>query len=368
MSTTPTTPLTDQRTELLREVGYDDGRAGTSLLVDQQIVASESAHPDVEVLPIGQALKTYDWLQDLMFGLIDPDEDEHVQQAAELLNDPVGHFVRVREGAVVTSPIQLFSILESPQGRQFTHNVTVIEAGAQVEMISGAAVPPSVHAGHHISIDECYIREGASCRSVSIERWGANMESHGYARTHLEAGASATTTALQLAPIRHHLANSVTWVERDGRNNDRAVMLAPAGTERVVDSTVHLVGDRAGSESVTRMVSDGGVIVNTATLVGDAPGAHGFVGCDGLKLTDDGHIEAVPALRAVDPTAQLSHEASVGRIAIEKLEYLMATGLDEDAARDLIVQGFVSLELDAVPEAVAELVAETIASAKTGGM
>ncbi|MEM9566560.1 MAG: SufD family Fe-S cluster assembly protein, partial [Actinomycetota bacterium] len=279
MSTTAAMSLTDQQTELLREVGYDDGRAGTSLLVDQRVVATESPHPDVEVLPIGQALKTYDWLQDLMFGLIDPDEDEHVQQAAELLNDPVGHFVRVREGAVVTSPIQLFSILETPQGRQFTHNVTVIEAGADVEMIAGSAVPPSVHAGHHISIDECYVREGASCRSVSIEHWGANMESHGYARTHIGAWASATTTTLQLAPIRHHVSNAVTWVDRGGRNNDQAVMLAPAGTERVVTSAVHLVGDGAGSESVTRLVSDGGVIVNHATLLGEAADTHGFVGC-----------------------------------------------------------------------------------------
>ncbi|MEM7491609.1 MAG: SufD family Fe-S cluster assembly protein, partial [Pseudomonadota bacterium] len=99
-----------------------------------------------------------------------------------------------------------------------------------------------------------------------------------------------------------------------------------------------------------------------------AAGTNGFLGCDGLKLTDTGEILAVPALRARAEGAMLSHEASVGMIDGEKLAYLMAAGLGEDAARNLIVRGFLSLDDAAIPTGLQTRVTEMIARAKSGGM
>lgn len=362
------TTLTSDEREFLRTVGFtDDGRAGTSVIIDST-VTSESVHPDVVVRSMKDALVEFDWLQDLMFGLIDPDENELLRQSTELVHDPVGHFVWVRPGAQIDEPIQLFSVLETPQGRQFTHNVTVIDHNARVEMIAGAVVPDRVHAGHHVSIDECYVREGASCKVTSIEHWGPNMESDSYARTRVEAGANVTSTAIQLAPIRRHESHSRTWVGAGAVANDHVIAFAPNGTTRIYDSEIVLDGAEAASESKLRMVTAGGVIVNRSTLVGDAAGTSGFLGCDGLKLGDEGEIESVPALRAISPDSQLSHEASVGMIDPEKLDYLMASGLDEDAARDLIVQGFLDLDELALPPGMADEVRAAIATAKSGSL
>ena len=103
-------------------------------------------------------------------------------------------------------------------------------------------------------------------------------------------------------------------------------------------------------------------------LVGQSANVSGFLGCDGLKLSDAGEIVAVPALKAESTEAQLSHEASVGMIDAEKLAYLMASGLSEDHARNLIVQGFLSLKDDYVPDDMRAAVTEMIAAAKSGGM
>jgi len=119
---------------------------------------------------------------------------------------------------------------------------------------------------------------------------------------------------------------------------------------------------------VTRMVSAGGIIHTHAMLVGEAPGTHGFLGCDGLKLDDEGEIMAVPALTAKVEGAQLSHEASVGMISAQKLAYLMASGLDEDTATDLIVRGFLSLHDTPLPEAVRLRVEDMVSAARSGGM
>ncbi len=362
--------LTEEEKTLLSKVGYqsDDHRSGTCVLVDQDVRYSVSNNEQVEVMPLRQALDRYDWVQDLMFGLIDPDENEHVKRVAERAHDPIGHFIRVREGAKIKLPLQTFSAIEIPQGRQFIHNVTVIEKDAEVEMISGSAVPDSIHAGHHISIGECYLREGSRLRTVSIEQWGAEMEVHSYTRTQIGKAAHSTTNQVLMTRLRHHFSQGKTFVEENGRSNDQAVIFAPPGTNRVMESECHLKGAGANSESLTRVVAAGGNVTNRTMLIGEANGTKGFVGCDGLKLSAEGEVLSVPGLLAKTSSAQLSHEASVGMISEEKLAYLMASGMTEDAARDLIIQGFLNLKEQHLPEPIRKSVENMIAAAKSGSM
>ncbi|MEM6487200.1 MAG: SufD family Fe-S cluster assembly protein [Pseudomonadota bacterium] len=362
--------LTNQERDILHHVGFDDlqARAATGVLVDHDMRLAASNDPGVEILPLADALQTYDFVQDLMFGLASPDANDHVATVAEHMHAPLGHFVWVKPGAKVRLPVQTFTLLETPQARQFTHDITLIDTGAEVEMVSGAAVPTSVHRGRHISISECYQRPGSVCRSVSIDRWGADMEVFSYGWARLEAGARASSTAIMLAPICRSVSRTVSILEADASAVSQAIVFAPEGTDREIRTETRLVGAGATSEDMARMVSAGGRILNDALLVGDAAGTSGFLGCDGLKLADVGEILAVPALSARVEGAQLSHEASVGMIDGEKLNYLMAAGIQEDAARNLIVQGFLSLDDARLPPGLRANVVEMIAQAKSGGM
>jgi len=362
--------ITQAEKSLLTDVGYGDEsfRGGTCVLVDQEVRYISAANTDVEILPLSEALRRHDWVQDLMFGLIAPDENAHIAELAESRHAPVGHFVRVREGAKVRLPVQLFTLLEVPQGRQFHHNITVIEQGAQVEMISGSAAPRSVHAGHHVSLSETYLRQGAVCRSVSIEHWAQGMEVHSYARARLEKNAHATDSTIQLAPIRHHYSQNRSFIGEGATANDQSILYAPEGTTRILESDTYLQGAGARSESITRMVTAGGIISNRAMFIGEAAATRGFLGCNGLKLSDAGEIFSAPALRALSATSQLSHEASIGLIDQDKLSYLMASGMTEDQARDLIIQGFLKLDEQILPDAVREQVKTTIAAAISGAL
>ena len=98
---------------------------------------------------------------------------------------PSGHFVRIMEEAKVRLPVQLLDLIETPQQRQFLHNITMVEKGAGVEFVTGSAMPEGVCAGHHVSISESFLRECASCRSVSVEQWGLEMHIHSYARSRI---------------------------------------------------------------------------------------------------------------------------------------------------------------------------------------
>jgi len=53
----------------------------------------------------------------------------------------------------------------------------------------------------------------------------------------------------------------------------------------------------------------------------------------------------MPELEAMHPQTDLSHEAAVGRISEEELNYLMSKGIDEESAKSLIIQGFLEVKI-----------------------
>ena len=65
----------------------------------------------------------------------------------------------------------------------------------------------------------------------------------------------------------------------------------------------------------------------------------GHIECDAI-IMDNGINETVPALRALHPDAELTHEASIGKIANDQLIKLMSLGLTYDEAVDKIIRGF----------------------------
>lgn len=369
LTTVPSSIEADTAAQLAR-IGYGNelAHAGTCLIVDQHVSRVKVTDPDVVVLPLAEALETYDWVQDLVFGLIDPKENEHIAEVTAGTEPPLGHFVWVKPGAKVALPIQLFDLISHPHGRQYLHSVTVIDEGAEVDIVSGSTVPANVRSGRHISISETYLRAGAACRSVSVEAWGEGMEVHDYAQSQIGEGATSIATTIQMSNVGLHHSQATTTIETDGTDTSQTILFSPEGTKRILDSTIVLAGENANAESIARMVAAGGEIINRSTLVGDGENSKGYLGCDGLKLDNRGQIHSAPALVANASSSQLSHEASIGVIGAEKIAYLQASGLNEEAARDLLIQGFLNLDESLIPEGVRDEVTHMVATAKSGAL
>ncbi|AKK05742.1 hypothetical protein CMUST_07040 [Corynebacterium mustelae] len=352
--------------ELLASIGWapEEQRAGTSIVVDHHFGSMVTNDPNVVVMPLAQALIQLPWVQELMFSLISPDEDEVLRRAFESTQEPLGTFTWVKDGARVTMPTQSFTVLTKPQERQFVHDITVIGKNAVVDSVSGAAVAPALTHATHVSVSETFIGDGAQVRSVDVDRWGANMTVHSYDRTSIGEGASTSSVSVAVSGLTKHHSDSVTTVGKDSSVTNHAIVFAPDGTTREMASTVVLTGPGAQAEQVARMVADGGVIRNRSTLRALVADAKGFLECDGLMLKDVGQIESIPALDAQVARAQLSHEASVGMIDDDKLDYLRAMGLAEDDARDLIVQGFLNLDDQRIPASVRSTVENLVTAAR----
>jgi len=63
----------------------------------------------------------------------------------------------------------------------------------------------------------------------------------------------------------------------------------------------------------------------------------------------EGIIHAIPELKGTLAGVDLSHEAAVGKIAEEEIEYLMARGLTRSEATATIVRGFLRVDIEGLP-------------------
>jgi len=116
------------------------------------------------------------------------------------------------------------------------------------------------------------------------------------------------------------------------------------GTDKIkIKEVIHLNGPASKGIAKSRIVnteeSSSEVL---GEVVGNAPYSRGHIDCteivEGLKAT----ASAVPLVKVTHPLAKVTHEASIGSVDKQQMETLMARGLTENEAIDVIVKGLLN--------------------------
>jgi len=103
---------------------------------------------------------------------------------------------------------------------------------------------------------------------------------------------------------------------------------------------IHLNGREAKGLAKSRLVlKDNAKAVVMGETYGNAPFARGHVDC--VEIVDgEGVIaRAIPVVYVKDKQAKVTHEAAIGSIDKKQMQTLMARGLNEEEAVDVIVRG-----------------------------
>jgi len=89
-----------------------------------------------------------------------------------------------------------------------------------------------------------------------------------------------------------------------------------------------------------RMISDENSKISSHSKIVARGGGKGHIDCMGLLLSESSFINSTPELVNANKNAVLTHEAAIGKISEEELNYLRSRGLSKDEAVNLIVTGF----------------------------
>jgi Fe-S cluster assembly scaffold protein SufB len=108
----------------------------------------------------------------------------------------------------------------------------------------------------------------------------------------------------------------------------------------IVKESLFLNGENARGLAKSRIVSSDrchSEVIGEA--YGNAPFARGHIDCVEIIKGKDARASAIPRLVVVDDRAKLTHEAAIGSVDKKQVETLMARGLTEDEAVDVVVRG-----------------------------
>lgn len=355
----------------LAEVGVllnANNRGGTFIMEDFHPVCSYSQIDGVEVLPLEIALLKYEWLREKYYwNLIQRDQDEVTQ----FVNDqptPQGFFIHVKEGAKVKVPYQAALYMGKADIAQGIHNIIIVDDNAELNLITGCLSHQSVGKGLHMAATETYIGKNATLTNTMVHSWGPKITVLPKAATEVASGGRFISNYISMRPAAIIRTNPVTYLNGAGSSAKyMTIILGSEGADIQTGGNVYLNGEDSRAELVHRSVCTGGQIVQSGLMIGHAK-CRAHVDCSGMLLNPgkDGFILSTPGVQAFHPEAELSHEASIGKIAPEQVEYLQSRGIEEHDAISMIIRGFLDADIEGLGEELDAHISEIAELASQG--
>lgn len=324
------------------------GRSGTYFQKNHSVLHCQIHQDGVEILSIDDALAKHDWLKDYMWKMVPVDQDKYTAWA--YLHPHHGYFIRALPNVKTTFPVQACMYVEQNNLVQNVHNIIIAEEGSELDVITGCAAHTRMKKGLHIGISEFYVKKGARLTFTMIHNWAEDMDVRPRSAAVVDASGIFISNYISMKPIRSLQMYPATYLQ--GKNalvRYYNILVATRGSDLDVGSRVSLEAPGSRAEVVSRAISAGGRIWARGRLVGKAKDIKAHLECRGLILEEGGMIEAIPELVGHLPGVDLSHEAAVGKIAQEEINYLMARGLSEAEAVAAIVRGFLTVDIAGLP-------------------
>jgi Fe-S cluster assembly scaffold protein SufB len=260
---------------------------------------------------------------------------------AEQLPDGVKARIAVQPGARIEHKVHLCFGMLPAEGVQRIIAEFDIGAEAQVEFLAHCTFPNAVKLQHLMDAD-IHVAANALMSYAEEHYHGqtGGIEVRPHAAVAVDEG-GRFFTAFNLSRGRVGVLDIdyLIDVARDGVVEMVAKAYGSGDDEISVRETLRLNGARARGLAKTRVaVRDRAVSHIFTTTEGNAPGARGHMDCTEIVR---GQAEAsnTPLVIVRNDQAHVTHEAAIGSVSSKELETLMARGLDEDEAVDIIIRG-----------------------------
>lgn len=341
----------DTKKEMLDTgVSVDDisQRSGTFIQIDNSPIHYSSSQDGIEIMSMNTALEKYDWLNNYLWQTVAVDSDKYTAHIE--LNQSDGYFIRSMPGVKSIYPVQSCLYLSKSNLAQNVHNIVIAEEDSELHIITGCTTGSGEKPGIHLGVSEFYIKRGAKVTFTMIHNWNPEISVRPRTGIIIEKDGLFLSNYVIMKPV-HSLQTNPTarCIGENATVRFNCILVSTPGSKMDVGSTVFLDAKGSRAELVSRAITTGGDLIARGCIYGNAPGVKGHLECRGLILKGNGIIHAIPELKGTLPGIDLSHEAAIGKIAEEEVEYLMARGLTHDEATATIVRGFIHVDIEGLP-------------------
>jgi len=350
--------------KVLRKVGIDveeKKRIGSYLQVDQKSIYSWSSHPGVEVLSLSEAVQL-DWFKEYFWNAVPADLDKYTALTA--IYGGEGYVIRVKKNVKVDMPVQACLIVKGRRELQTPHNIIIAEEGSRLHVVTGCTVAPESF-GLHTGISEFYIGRKATVTFTMIHSW--NKATHVRPRTGVIVEEEGKFISHYVNVGEISSLQTFPKVRLSGSNSTASLISTIVGKgSAMIDVGGEIIFEAEncrGEVSSRNLAKDNSSIIARSRLKGLVNNVKGHTECQGLLISNEASITAIPELVAKARDVELTHEAAIGRIEEDEIFYLMSRGLSREEATSLIVKGFLEVKVEGIPEILSRYVSKVLEKA-----
>jgi Fe-S cluster assembly scaffold protein SufB len=340
-------------------------RSGSYMQMDHSVVykkLNKIYEGKLELMSTNEAVEAYDWLEEYFWRIVQPDTDKYTAQVA--LNPTHGYFIRILPGQKLEYPLQTCLMIAEGYISQNVHNIVIVEEEAELHIITGCTLSKTDATGIHLGISEFYVKKGGKLFFTMIHNWAENFYVRPRTAVVVEEDGVYVNNYALLKPVKSIQSFPTVYLKGD-RASARFNTVIYGLKDSYIDlgSKIIFEGKDTKGESLARTISDHkSVIYSRGDLIAKTEEyCMGRLDCRGIIFSKNSAIYAIPQLISYGANkADLSHEASIGPISEEQVEYLMSRGMTKDEATSLITSGFLNLDIPFLPEMIDKHIKEVI--------
>jgi uncharacterized protein len=260
---------------------------------------------------------------------------------AEELPNGVRAYIQVEAGTKLQKPVHLcFGMLPKEGEQQILANYD-IGAGAEVKFLTHCTFPNAMKLKH---IMDANVHVGPGATMIYNESHFHGKEGGIEVLPKTKVNVEENGTFITGFSLVHGRVGKLTFdydveVGKNGVAELTTKAYGLADDQIGVTETLHLNGSGARGLTKTRIAGrDNATSEVFTTAEGNAPHTKGHMDCTEI-VRGKATASNLPKVVVKDESARVTHEAAIGSVNHKGLETLMARGLDEETAVDIIIRG-----------------------------
>ena len=265
-----------------------------------------------------------------------------------------GTFLYVPKNVEVALPLEVFHWLSGEAGSTFPHTLIIAEAGSKVTLVDYFGSDRSDETGFACAVNDLIIGPGAKLTYLCAQNWGEKVVSFQINSTTVDRDAAALSLNLNLGSSYARLESLSRLVGAGGRSD----MLSATVTEGEQEFDQRTLQDHLQPHTTSDLLYKNSLSDTAKTIFAglirvqpEAQHTDAYQKVRNLMLSDDAEANSMPGLEILADEVRCTHGATSGHVDDEELFYLLARGISQKAAQELIVHGFLNEVLERLADA-----------------
>jgi Fe-S cluster assembly protein SufD len=303
------------------------------------------------VLPLSEALSSHGDLLRERLGSLVPVADPFVARNEASWRD--GVLIHVPRGVRLSDPIQIELPVDSAGAAINWRTLIVLEEGAEAEVWEHWSSPSDDVDAVLNSVVELAVGQAATLRYVNTQDISERAWIFATQRAEVQRDGRLDWAALGFGSARGKVRMETKLAGPGSEARVTGGYAGGPGQHLDFDTLQEHAAPNTNSDLAFRGVLAAGATAVWRGMIKVDPGAQqtdAFQESRNLLLSPEAHADAIPGLEILADDVRCTHAAAIAQVDKEQLFYLTSRGLDDEAAKALIIEGF----LESLVERLAE--------------